>query len=400
MNDTTVNGTGVHTAGQFRPDDPEIQKDPYPYYPILREQAPVLESDFEGQPCWILSRRDDILTVLRDPETFSSATAPISNLLFTDPPDHQRLRRMVSGMFTRKAVEPIRPYIAEKIESLISAALEMRHCDFVDVVAGQLTVATIARVLGVGVDDVQRLRQLTKLGGEYVRAIRLGREPSPDSLSANRELVGFAAELVRSSNVEGGGVVAKLGESARQGELTEQECAEFVVVLLVAGHTTTTNLLANSIYMLTERPGDLASIRDDPSFTTSFVEEVLRTRPSFHRLLRVTTREVTLSGTRIPAGAVVRMLIASANRDPSAIETPEVFDPYRQQRMHLAFGQGIHTCVGQWLARLETTIALETIARRVSSITLDPQRPPIRFSGGTFNEFGFEHLPVRLEPTQ
>ncbi len=123
---------------------------------------------------------------------------------------------------------------------------------------------------------------------------------------------------------------------------------------------------------------------------------MLRTRPSFHRIPRVTTREVEIGGERIPAGSLVRLLLASANRDDAFHDDPEAFDPDQKRRMHLAFGKGIHTCLGNWLARLEATIALQTLARHVRSVELDPDERATMHTGGTYNGFGFERLPVIL----
>ena len=170
----------------------------------------------------------------------------------------------------------------------------------------------------------------------------------------------------------------------------------FAVLLLIAGHTTTSNLISNSIYMIAQRPADLDRMNSDQAFVTSFVEEVLRTRPSFHRNTRITTRDVEVAGELIPAGSIVLLLIASANRDPTFFEDAETFDPDKKRRLNFSFGHGIHTCLGNSLARLEASMALATFANRVGKIALLPERPVIALSGGTFNEFGFESLPAQL----
>ena len=384
------------TPEQFRPDDPEIQKEPYPYYPVLREQAPVLRSSLGGQSCWILSRREDISRVLMDPKTFSSRTTPIANMLFSDPPEHGRLRRMVADMFSRTSVQSMAPLIAQETEALIVPLLGSRSCDAIGDYAGPLIVTMIGLMLGIPVLEVERLRELTRLQMEFVLAIRLKREPSPEARQASESLIDLLGAVIRDRRYEPGQVVAVLADLLHQGELTEEDCAQFAVMLLIAGHSTTTNLIGNSIYMLTGRPADLDRMRQDESFVAAFVEEVLRTRPSFHRNVRVTTRDVEVAGELIPAGSVVRLLLAAANRDPAFFENPEAFDPDATRRMHFAFGQGIHTCLGNWLARLEASTALDIFSKHVAHVTLDEDRPPARVSGGTFNEFGFEHLPVRL----
>ena len=171
----------------------------------------------------------------------------------------------------------------------------------------------------------------------------------------------------------------------------------YVNILFGAGHSTTTDLIGNTVYVLTGRPGDLDRIAQDQAFAGPFVEEVLRTRPSFHRIPRITTREVEIGGETIPAGSLVRLLLASANRDPAFYEEPETFDPDKKRRMHLAFGKGIHTCLGNSLARLEATIALQVLSRHVSAVSLDRSDPPSFREGGTFNGFGFSRLPILLQ---
>ena len=316
---------GPITPDRFRPDDPDIQQDPYRFYPVLREQAPVLASAVAGQPCWIVSRREDVTRVLMDPATFSSRTTPIGNMLFSDPPEHGRLRRMVADMFTRAAVRPMAPLIEQRAEQLLDACLRAGRCDAVEDFAGPLTVRMIGLMLGIPVLGVERLRELPKLQMEYVLAIRVGRAPAPEARQASEALIAFVSGLIRTGDYEPGHAVAALAGQLAEGALSEEDCAQFATMLLIAGHSTTTNLIGNSIYMLSRRQADLDRLRGDPEFVTAFVEEVLRTRPSFHRNLRITTREVEVAGITIPAGAVVRLLLASANRDRAFYDDPEAF---------------------------------------------------------------------------
>ena len=382
----------------FRLDDPEIQKDPYRFYPVLREQAPVFESKFGEQPCWIVSRRADVSRVLMDPVTFSSRTTPIPVMVFVDPPEHGRLRKMVSGHFTQAAVQPYKEEIEQTAESLLAPLLTRNHCDIIGDFASPLTVSLIGLVLGIPVPDVEYLRELTRLQMEYVLAVRLGLEPSPQARVATEELVRFVAGLIKARRYEEGRVVDTLAELLSKGELSEMGCAQFVVLLLVAGHSTATNLIGSAVYTLAMRRLDLVRMRASVDAIPPFIEEVLRTRPPFHRIIRVTTQETVLGGVVIPPGAIIRLLLASANRDPAFYQDAEVFDPDQNRRTHLAFGQGIHSCLGNWLARLEAVTAFSVISRRTASLELHPSEEPVGVSGGTFNEFGFELLPVILRP--
>jgi len=386
------------TPDQFNPEDPEVQKDPYPYYPVLRTQRPVLKSSVGGQPCWVFSKREDITKALMDSETYSNRTTPLPNMLFVDSPEHERLRRMVSGMFTRAAVQPMAEFIDQTAERLIADILPSCRCDIIGDFAGPLTITMIGRMLGITGLHVEKLRELSSLFVEYVLALQVGRTPSEESRVATEELTRFMTGLAESRSYVDGGVIAVLAAARASGDLTDEEFVHFAILLLLAGHSTTTNLIGNAVYMLAQRPQDLERLAEDTAFVSPFMEEVLRTRPSFHREIRITARDVEVAGEFIPAGSVVRLLLASANRDPAYYEAPETFDPDLKRRMHLSFGQGIHSCLGSWLARLEGATALTVIARRLGSIALDPIEEPILFSGGTFNEFGFKRLPVILTP--
>jgi len=388
----------VITPDLFNLEDPEIQKDPYPYYPVLREQKPVLRSNVGGQPCWILSRRKEISKVLMDPHTYSNRHTPLPNMLFTDPPEHERLRLMVSSMFTRAAVQPMAAQIQAHAELLIERQLDVGHCDIIEDFAGPLSIETIGRLLGIAGLHVEKLRQLSHLFVSYVRSLQLALTPSSESRLATEELTQLMTDLVQSHSYEDGRVISVLADLRRTGELTTDGFVNFAILLLVAGHSTTTNLMGNAVYMLTKRPQDFNRMAEDESFVAPFLDEVLRTRPSFHRIHRVTTRDVELDGEFIPAGSIVRLMLASANRDPDFFDDAETFDPDEKRRNHLSFGQGIHTCLGSWLARLEASTAVAVLSRLVASVTLDQSNPPVPYSGGSFNEFGFERLPVILSP--
>lgn len=393
---------GAIMPSGFRPDDPEVQKDPYAFYPVLRAERPVLQSSFFGQPCWILSRRADIAKALMDPKTFSSRTTPIPILLFADPPEHERLRKMVAPKFTRVAIQPMAELIAAESEALLDDALAGGGCDIIEDFAAPLTVTMISRLLGISTEQVYRLRELSRLQASFVLAIRLGLEPPTDAREASATVSVFMGEIIDSGTYHADGVVALLSERLGDGELTRQECVDLIVLLFVAGRSTTTNAIGNAVYMLTQRSEYISRIATDEAFVGPFLEEVLRTRPSFHRIERVTTRAVEMDGVTIPAKALVLMLLGSANRDETVFNDPEAFVPDTERRAHITFGQGIHSCLGLWLARLEASTSLSSLARRVSSITLNSDNPPVPVVGGTFNEFGFDHLPVHLaarEPT-
>lgn len=382
------------SADSFDLADTAIQADPYPFYPVLRQERPVLKTSFFGQPCWVLSRRKDITAVLMDPKTYSSRTTPISSFLFDDAPNHGRLRQMVAPMFTRTAIQSMSEMIRLRADALFASCVSAVRCDAVADFASPLTIYVMGELLGIPVDQVESIRAWSHGVAEHLFAMRLGRVPLPEAQAANDALTEFFVRLAETQTYMADGALAVFGEAYRSGELTREALVGNATILFLAGHTTTTNLIANSIYMLTQRPEDLAMITNEEGFTIRFIEEVLRTRPSFHRILRITTRHVELHGEHIPEGSIIRLLLASANRDSDYFPDGETFDPSREGRLHSAFGLGIHTCLGSWLARLESNIALSIVARSASAIALDPDRAPTPFAGGTFNEFGFEQLPI------
>ncbi|MGE4431162.1 MAG: cytochrome P450 [Sphingobium sp.] len=390
--------TETITVEDFRLDDPEIQKNPYPFYPLLREERPVLKVDFFGQPNWVVTRRADITEVLMNPAIYSSATTPVPTVLFADPPEHARLRQIVAPRFTRGAIATLEPAITDQAQRLVDDIAAAGRCDMIEDFGARLTVTLIARLLGIADDHVLRLRTLTKRSGEYILALRTGKTPSPQAKQANSAIVDFMGDIFGQKNFSADGVMALLSAAQERGDLSLQESIQYAVLLFIAGHSTTTNLIGNAAFLLAQNPSCLDRIAAEPEFVLPFIEEVLRTRPSFHRIQRITSRETTLGGVTLPKGALIRVMLGAANRDPDFFTDPEDFDPDARRRAHVAFGQGIHTCLGNLLARLEAKIALTLLARRFSAIRLDPDRPAEPLAGGTMNEFGFEYLPVILTP--
>lgn len=387
--------TTAAVAG-FSLEDDAVLIDPFDLYLELREQAPVIETVLGGKPCWVISRHEDITAVHRDTDTFSNHTTDIPWVLHSDPPEQQRLRKVVADMFTRNSIESMAPSIEQRIAELLPGILEAGECDIVEDFAAPLTVSVLAELLGITLDDMEKLRHLSHLMMESIRVQRTGAEMPEELQSARDELVRFALQIAQPGQHNEERVVARLVNSMNEGELSDEQYAYYVVLLLIAGHTTTTNLIANATYILIQRPENLARLRADPGFAPLFIEEVLRVRGSFQRSLRVTTREVEIAGVVIPAGANVCLLLGSANRDTDRIERADEFNPERRRAPHMSFGHGIHNCLGQWLARLESRTTFVALAERVASIELIPEREPVHQTEGTGNEFGFVTLPVRL----
>ncbi len=382
----------------FRPDDLDIQKNPYLFYPHLRHEQPVLKTSMFGRPCFVLSRRADISRVLMDPKTFSSNTTPLPALLFADPPEHERLRKMVAARFSRTAVQPLLPSVNALAKELLDAGLAAGGCDVVGELGAPLTITLISRLLGILPTYVEQLRDLTTLQSSYIMSIRLGIEPSEEERAAFDLADTLLNGIMARHEYDAYGIVALVVELVASNDMTLQQGIVLISLLFIAGHTTTTNLISNSCYILSQHTEYLERIFKDPEFINPFLEEVLRTRPSFQRIQRITTREVEIDGTTIPANMLVLLLLGSANRDEETFADAERFNPDAGHRAHFAFGQGIHTCLGAWLSRLEASAMLRLLAQRVCKIELDPSEPPVPSAGGTLAEFGFDRLVMRFTP--
>ncbi|WP_066969632.1 cytochrome P450 [Rhizorhabdus dicambivorans] len=376
--------------------DPDLQANPFPFYPLLRENHPVLKTAFFGRPCWVLSRRKDVSAVLMDTRGFSSRTTPIDILLFSDPPEHGRLRKMVADHFTRSAVAVRSEQIGRAATELYERCLEKGDCDGIDDFASPLTIRMMSLLLGITEGQAGDVRELSVLLAEAAQARRIGVSPSPEVANASATIADLILGIVSNRSYAPDGVIAPLADRYRAGELTSGQLIEFATLLFVAGHSTTTNLIGNTLYSIAQRPTDLERMRAEAGWIESYIEEVLRTRPSFHRVLRITTRDIELHGVSIPAGSLIMLMLAAANLDSATSESGDAFEPDAKGRAHLAFGQGIHTCLGSWLARLESRIALEVVAARTAALRLSSEDPPTPFVGGTFNEFGFQRLPMTV----
>jgi cytochrome P450 len=357
--------------------DPEVANDPYPYYAYLRRDAPV--TLLEALGVWLVARYDDVVRILRDPETFSSVVGTRQlagedlppSMIFNDPPVHTRLRGMIAKAFTSRVVERQRAAIEARSRELVTAMLARDEADIVLDLAYPLPVMVIAHMLGVADGDHATFKRWSDAIIENVAPILLTGDDSVLT-DTNREFDAyFRRRLDQLRRVPEDNL---LGELLRvetdEGRLTETELLMFCRLLLVAGNETTTGLIVNAIRVFAEAPRVLARVRSDPSLLPNAIEEALRYYSPFQATFRRTTRDVAIAGQPIPAGARLLVLLASANRDETAFERPDEFLLDRQQNRHVAFGMGIHYCVGAPLARLEADIALRELLPRISSVEI------------------------------
>ncbi|MBX7448521.1 cytochrome P450 [Mycolicibacterium sp. 3033] len=362
--------------------DPAHRADPYPLYAGLRDHGPLVLPD---QNLAVFSSYADCDEVLRHPAACSdrlkstvaqraiAAGAPARPLgppsfLFLDPPDHTRLRRLVSKAFVPKVVRELEPEITRMVAELLDVAAS--PFDAVAGLAHPLPVAVICRLLGVPVDDEPRFRDASALLAQgldpFVSITGAADDGVENRLRAGRWLREYLRELIADRRRQpGGDLMSALVAVEESGDvLTEDEIIATCNLLLIAGHETTVNLVANATLALLRHPGQWAALSRDPSRAAAVVEETLRYDPPVQLIGRVAGEDMTIGSVSIPQGDNLLLLLAAAHRDPAATERPDDFDPDRPAIRHLGFGKGPHFCLGAPLARLEATVALTALTTR------------------------------------
>lgn len=367
---------------------PEVRANPYPLYARLRRDAPVCQADPRGM--WLLTRQEDVLYALKHPEIFSSSRLagalnaswlgrahPLSSAMsFADPPRHGRLRGLVQQAFTATSVSRLEPFIRSAAEPLADQLLEQRHADFIQAFATPLASSVIGHLMGL---DTFLFRRVKRWAEDVVAITGL----PPGNTARHQQVRSSVEELtayleegleVRRHRPQEDIMSALLQARVEDQALTPPELISFLFLLLAAGLETMVHLLGHAMWLLREYPEVLALVRKEPARIPRFLEEMLRYEPPAQGVLRVTTTEVELSGVLIPAGALVMPLIASALRDERHVRDGDRFDMERPETSHLAFGHGVHFCVGAPLARLEARVALEILLPRFGGLSGRPEQ--------------------------
>ena len=396
---------------QYNPFVPEVHANPYPVYRRLRAEDPVHWSAL--MEAWVLTRYDDVVAVLTDrrfsadrrqaQNRFAQETMRVQEefgpfgrtqtMLTSDPPAHTRLRKLVSKAFTARMVERMRPHIQEIVDELLDAVQGSGRLDIIHDLAYPLPVIVIAEMLGVPPQDRGEFKRwsdeiVATLGGPFV---------APELLERARKSVNELADYFRGVIAERrreprDDLVSGLIAAEEQGQvLSEDEMLATAMLLLIAGNETTTNLIGNGMLALLRNPDQMQRLRDDASLIQVAVEELMRYDGPVQGTGRVATEELEIDGRKIETGQVVFMLLAAANRDPARFENPDELDIGRRDNPHLAFGDGIHFCLGAPLARTEGQIAIETLLRRFPNPRLETEELEW---GGSFILRGLKSLPV------
>jgi hypothetical protein len=386
----------------------EFYADPYPTYRALREHEPVKRMP---NGSYFLTRYDDLLTAYKNTKAFSSdkkkefapkyGASPLyehhtTSLVFNDPPAHTRVRRLIMGALSPRAIAEMEPDLIALVERLLDNLAAKGDVDLIEDFAAAIPIEMIGNLLGVPKEEREPLRgwSLAILGAlEPV----VGAEAFARGNSAVDDFLGYLKVLVARRRARPGNperdVLTRLIQGEDNGErLTEKELLHNCIFLLNAGHETTTNLIGNGLVALSAHPTEKKRLIENPGLIKTAVEEILRFESSNQLGNRMTTEPVELSGVTMPAGTSVTLGIGAANRDPQQFNDPETLDVGRTPNRHLAFATGAHQCAGMALARLEGAIAISRYLARFPAYTL--KGPPVR--GGRARFRGFLSVPCEV----
>jgi pimeloyl-[acyl-carrier protein] synthase len=372
--------------------DPEVLANPYPLYHKLRSQDPVHWDPFLH--AWVVTRYADVVHVLHQysanrtptPEQLSalnlSALNPIAEvmvrqMLFLDPPDHTRLRTLASAAFTPRRVEQLRSHIQDVMDTLLDAVVSKGSMDVIADFAGPAPAIVTAELLGVPAADHARLKEWSQDFAEMLGNFQHNPDRFSRVLRSVENLCGYFRSAMReqASHPREGLVQAMMSAEIEGTRFTEEEIIANLIVTMVGGLETTTNLIGNGVLTLLRHPAEFDRLRADLSLIPSAVEELLRYESPSQHTARLAPADVELGGKSIRKRQAVIAVMAAGNRDPERFPEPDVLDIARKSNQHLAFGWAAHFCFGAALARLEGQIAFNAILRRLPELRLNARGP-------------------------
>ena len=377
--------------------DPAVRANPYPFYARLRTQAPVhRDTSTSGEGGWVLTRHADVMAALRDPrvtaerlgmprsydwlpEAYQAAARQVfrvmpHQLLFLDPPDHTRLRALMSKAFTPRLVEGMRPRVARLANELLDAVHGAGEMDVIAALAYPLPAIVIAELLGVPVEDRQQFIRWSSDFGGFLDGSSLTMEEAVQALVGVSEFMDYFRDIIarRREAPRDDLLQALLVARERDDALTEDELLANLVLLLAAGHGTTTHLIGNGVLALLRNPDQLQRLYDDPSLVVTAVPEMLRYDSPVQLTGRTAREEITIGGVSIGAGQHLTVILGAANRDPAQFADPDRLDVGRPENRIMSFGYGIHFCLGAPLARLEAEEVFTALVRRLPRLRPAP----------------------------
>jgi cytochrome P450 len=384
---------------RFNPYSYEFHDDPFPVYRRLRDEAPCYRNEELG--FWALSRYDDVVRALHDPDTFCSrygitleAGNTLPMMLTTDPPEHTALRRLVSRAFTPRRIADLEPAIRALSTTYLDAMRERATADLIVDYAAPLPMDVISKLLGVPDGDQEQLRGWTDA---LLHRDEGDKEVTPAGIDAAYQLYKYFSAFVADRRTDPGAddLAAALVTADSEGEhLTDDQVVGFLFLLIIAGNETTTKLLGNCLIAMQRFPNEREKVIADPGRIPDAIEEILRFEGSTQVMARTLTSAVELHDCKLSAGEKVLLLLGSGNRDERVWDHADEYDIDRAwPTHHIAFGHGIHVCLGAALARLEMRVSLEEFLRRHPDYEIDEHGLERVHSG---NVRGYSRMPIRL----
>jgi 6-deoxyerythronolide B hydroxylase len=393
----------------FNPIDPSFRDNPYPHYPALRTGPPRKFNVFI--PTTLVARYDNCIAVLRDYEHFSSQPPPAlkqlraefgpfagaTTMLDSDPPVHTRLRRLVGRAFTSRRIKDIEPRIRVITDELLDRIAEAGSFDLMANFAGPLPVIVIAEMLGVPPEEHAQFKVWSNQIIEGGRGSFRGVAPDEQVRPAAQELRAFLAEQIERRRREPGEdlITALVQAHDEGGALAADELLAFVVLLLLAGNETTTNLIGNGTLALMRHPDQLARLRGDLALMPTAIDEMLRYDSPVQSTVRTCVASTDVGGAEVAAGELLFVILASANHDSAKFPNADRFDVARTPNDHLAFGEGIHFCLGANLARLEGAIGISSMLQRFPKLRLADPDAKLEYRGSYLLR-GLRALPIAI----
>jgi cytochrome P450 PksS len=391
---------------------PAFKADPYPYFARLREEAPVHRIILgDKRPAWLVTRYDDVVTVLKDDRFVKDKRSAMNrdqiarepwipamlkplerNMLDSDAPEHTRLRGLVHRAFSPRLVENMRGRIQRLTDELLDAIAPRGQMDLIRDYALPIPTTIIAEMLGVPLRDRHKFQRWSNTIVSTVPS-KLAMFKAIPALIFFLRYIRKLVQIRRADPQDD--LVSALLEAREAGDtLSEDELLAMISLLLIAGHETTVNLIGNGILALIEHPDQMDRLRNDPSLIKPAVEELLRyDGPLETATERYAREDTTIAGVTIPRGEIVFAVLASANRDERQFDHASTLDLSREPNRHVAFGQGMHFCLGAPLARLEGQIAINSLLRRIPDLRLGVPRQALRRRPGLVLH-GLKSLPV------
>lgn len=372
----------------FTPLSPDFLKNPYPFYHQLRSQDPIQWVSSIKEKGWFVTGYKEASAILKDSrfktriplpqnsKAYEQLTSVQKNMmLFKNPPDHTRLRSLVSKAFTPRVIGDLRPYIEETVNQLLDHAEGTGRMDIISDLAFPLPGTIIAGILGVPLDDRQQFKEWSTI---LIRTIDLTRTEKVLHSGSHvaLKLMDYFRNLIkqRMQHPQNDLISTLIKEEEQGSKLNEDELLSTCILLLIAGHETTVNLIGNGVLSLLQHPEQLKKLKENPSLIHSAVEELLRYESPTQMTARFAAEDIEMGGKFIRKGHQVYILLGAANRDPAHFSNPDQLDITRTPNQHLAFGAGAHFCLGASLARLEAQIAIQALFQRIPNIQLEADR--------------------------